>query len=355
MTKLKGKERTVTAARLFLDTCVWLDLVGSEANEPLLGALENLTNRGVIDLVVPQIVRDEFDRNKDRVIKESGRSLSSTLRRAKVAVWTYGDARKRRKAADVLDDIDYLLSNSLDVTAASVARVETLFMKCSWLGDQSAAMQSASARALQKKAPFHTGKNSFADAVILELYGQIAGHPGRSVFVTHNVKDFSLQGGDQRKPHSDISQYFSRIKSRYFIKLIDALRALRPNEFAEAMYEHEFTIEPRKPSEVLNAIDELTDRVWYDRHMVMRHEIQTGKCKIIAKKDFGPKHHRASGMGRLVVDDILAGAIKSANRVEKKYGKESLGPYSKFDWGMINGKLSALRWVIGEDWDELYT
>jgi hypothetical protein len=355
LSKLKGNERAAPAARLFLDTCVWLDLVGSEANEPLLGALESLANRGVIDLVVPQIVRDEFNRNKDRVIKESGRSLSSTLRRAKAAVWTYGDARKRRKAADVLDDIDHRLSNSLDVTAASVARVETLFTKCSWLGDQGAAMQSASARALQKKAPFHTGKNSFADAVILELYGQIAGRPGRSVFVTHNVKDFSLQGGDQRNPHSDISQYFSRIKSRYFIKLIDALRALRPNEFAEAMYEHEFIMEPRKSSEILSAIDELTDRVWYDRHMVMRHKIQTGKCKIIAKKDFGPQHYRASGMGKLVVDDILAGAIKSANRVEKKYGKENLGPYSKFDWGMINGKLSALRWVIGEDWDELYT
>jgi hypothetical protein len=26
-----------------------------------------------------------------------------------------------------------------------------------------------------------------------------------------------------------------------------------------------------------------------------------------------------------------------------------------FEWGMINGKLSALRWVLGEDWDELYT
>jgi hypothetical protein len=56
-----------------------------------------------------------------------------------------------------------------------------------------------------------------------------------------------------------------------------------------------------------------------------------------------------------MVDDIWAGALKSAHRVEKKYGKNNLGPYSKFEWGMINGKLSALRWVFGEDWDELYT
>lgn len=41
--------------------------------------------------------------------------------------------------------------------------------------------------------------------------------------------------------------------------------------------------------------------------------------------------------------------------MEKKYGKGNLGPYSKFDWGMINGKLSALRWVFGDEWDMLDT
>jgi hypothetical protein len=45
----------------------------------------------------------------------------------------------------------------------------------------------------------------------------------------------------------------------------------------------------------------------------------------------------------------------SAKRVEKKYGKANLGPYSKFDSGMINGKLSALRWVLGDEWDMLDT
>jgi hypothetical protein len=146
-----------------------------------------------------------------------------------------------------------------------------------------------------------------------------------------------------------------RIKSRYFVKLVDALRALRPQQFAEARYEHEFTMEPRRASEISDAIEELTDRVWYDRYMVARYKIQTGKTKIIAKKDFGPEHYHDSANSKLVVDDVWKGALKSAKRVEKKYGKNNLGPYSKFEWGMINGKLSALRWVFGEDWDELYT
>lgn len=28
-----------------------------------------------------------------------------------------------------------------------------------------------------------------------------------------------------------------------------------------------------------------------------------------------------------------------------------LGPYTDFELGMLNGKLSALRWVQGSEWD----
>ena len=53
--------------------------------------------------------------------------------------------------------------------------------------------------------------------------------------------------------------------------------------------------------------------------------------------------------------EIWKGAIKAAKRVENKYGTKNLGPYSDFDWGMINGKLSAIRWILGEEWDMLDT
>lgn len=356
MAKKSKREVAIKPAQLFIDTCVWLDIAGTEANEPLLGAIENLCRQKAVELAVPKIVQNEFARNKVRIIRESGRSLSSTLKRAKAALWKYGNPRRRRRAVEVLEDIDRRLNSSIDVTAEAVARVEKLFAQSAWSGDSDVAMRAASNRALTKMAPFHTGRNSFADAVIIELYGQMAtAGIGRSVFVTHNVKDFSLPNGDQRLPHPDIAPYFSRIKSRYFIKLVDALRSLRPREFAEAIYEHEFTMEPRRISEIGEAIAELTDRVWYDRHMVSQHDVETGKCKIISKKDFGPRHYRASALGKLVVDDIWEGALKSARRVEKKYGKKNLAPYSKFDWGMINGKLSALRWVLGDEWDILDT
>jgi hypothetical protein len=49
-------------------------------------------------------------------------------------------------------------------------------------------------------------------------------------------------------------------------------------------------------------------------------------------------------------------AEAAAEKLRQEFGREELeGPYTDFEWGMINGKLSALRWVSGEEWDSLDT
>jgi hypothetical protein len=40
---------------------------------------------------------------------------------------------------------------------------------------------------------------------------------------------------------------------------------------------------------------------------------------------------------------------------EKRFGKKNLARGGDFEWGMLSGKLSALRWVLGYDWDMLDT
>ena len=66
----------------------------------------------------------------------------------------------------------------------------------------------------------------------------------------------------------------------------------------------------------------------------------------------GRKRHSlgAGTVDRATATSGVKVALKAAERIEKKYGKNNLGLYSKFDWGMINGKLSAPHWVFWEDW-----
>ena len=76
-----------------------------------------------------------------------------------------------------------------------------------------------------------------------------------------------------------------------------------------------------------------------------------GKVKIVDRAEAA----RQKFSDKVIARDVWEGALRSAKKVEQRFGRRNLGPYSDFDWGMMNGKLSALRWFLGEEWDELYT
>jgi hypothetical protein len=186
------------------------------------------------------------------------------------------------------------------------------------------------------------------------MYAEAAARPSprvRFAFITHNTKDFSHPNANTKLPHPDLAACFSRTKSLYFTTLGEALRRVQPEHFADLMIEHQWIEEPRRLTEILNAIDEFTMKVWYNRHQVRRQQIQRGKIKIVEKETFPVKDY----LRRPIQRDVWEGALKAAAKVEKKYRLENLGPWNDFEWGMLNGKLSALRWTVGDDWEMLDT
>lgn len=198
------------------------------------------------------------------------------------------------------------------------------------------------ARGLAKSAPFHRQRNSVADALLFEMYATAlaAAGPGDTyAFVTTNSEDFSTVHGDRRQPHNDIADTFAPQHSSYRLG-VDGLEKCLRDEFGdyleELIAEMYFPEEPRRLDEILAAEKEMFDRIWYDRSMYHEQEL------IEQGKDEELKYlRRVAGPGRA--------------RVENTYGAENLGPYNKYEWGMLNGKLSALRWILGDDWDFLDT
>ena len=103
---------------------------------------------------------------------------------------------------------------------------------------------------------------------------------------------------------------------------------------------------------MLEALDLLFHQVWYNRDLVFIEKVRRGGIKVVEKETYP----RSLAWGKETVNrSVLEMAKGAAKRVEKRYGRENLGPWGDFDWGMVNGKLSALRWVLGDEWDMLDT
>lgn len=338
---------------ILIDTCVWLDIAKDRKQQTLLTALERLIEHEKIKLIVPQQVIDEFGRNKARIVKDSTQSISTTIRRARELVEQLSKGAKRRAAIEQLNDVDHLLPTLGDAAVESVVRIEALFGASNIVQTSDRVKICAAQRGLEKKAPFHRPRNGMADSILIEIYAEIIrasmGNGERFAFVTHNIHDFSQSGGDERLPHPDIAAAFSKIKSLYSTNLAQILKRIDPKLLLELRLDNDFSFEPRAGSEIAEAAEELVQKIWYDRHQQWRQRVADGVDRIVPDSEGGQYSPRATPKS------IWDGARKAAAKVEKKYGKKNLGPWSKFDWGMMNGKLSALRWCLGEEWDMLDT
>jgi PIN domain len=342
--------------RMLIDTCVWLDVAKDPKQLPVLGAVEEMVRHGMITLIVPRLVLDEFQRNRARIAKESARSLSAHFRVVKDAVGKIGgDKRRVQVVLSHLDDVDHKIPIVGGAAAGTLDRIEKLLTASPLIEPTEKVKLRAAQRAIERRAPFHRDKNAMADAILIETYGECIRDktaPGvRFAFVTHNKSDFSIENDNQKLPHPDFASLFSRIKSLYFINLPDALRRVEPSLVTDVMLEHSWTEQPRGLSDILKAEDSLFHQVSYNRHWNLRIGIDEGKIKVVERETYP----RPAGTPETIQRDVLKLALKAARRVERRYGKKNLGPWDDFEWGMINGKLSALRWTLGDEWDMLDT
>lgn len=341
--------------KFLVDTCVWLDIAKDPELQPLLSVMEQLVQMQAVSFILPRTVLDEFQRNKRRVVEDNCRSLSGVFKRVKEAVNKFGDPKKKQSILQHLNDVDHKIPLLGESAVEGIAKIEHLMDGATVIELTDAVKLRAAQRAIERKAPFHRGKNEMGDAIILETYADCVrkktAKGTRFALVTHNKDDFSEPHGDKRTPHPDIAPLFSRVKSLYFISLTEALRRVNPGLLADIRAEEEWTGEPRNLSEILNALDELFDKVWYGRHGLLAHAVKSGKTRVVEKDDYPADKYDP----KLISRDIWEGARKAARRVEKKYGGDNLGPWNDFEWGMLSGKLSALRWVLGDDWDMLDT
>lgn len=108
-------------------------------------------------------------------------------------------------------------------------------------------------------------------------------------------------------------------------------------KYPSLLHDHGIIVDQmRKTAEILAAENEFFDKVWYVRKLVLQEKIADGRHAPLNPK-------------------VAARMMAAMSAVEEKYGRDNVGPWDDWSWGFVNGKLSALRWVLGEDWDFLDT
>ena len=103
--------------------------------------------------------------------------------------------------------------------------------------------------------------------------------------------------------------------------------------------EDQFHLSPARPlAEVEEAAAKLFDRVWYEHTLVMLNSPGYDRAKEAREHP-----------------DIEEGRLRNMQRIEQEGLEEGFPCEDDFEWGMISGKLSALRWALGDEWDDLDT
>jgi hypothetical protein len=325
-------------------------------HQPTLAALEELVEGRGAYLIVPRQTLDEFARNKDRIIRDSGKSLSGTFKRVKEAVRQFGTEDGKKDTLATLDDIDHRITILGEAVNESIRRIERLMTVRNAVETSDAVKLRAAQRAIEKRAPFHKEKNSIGDAILIEIYRDAITNMDASeaeyAFITHNKHDFSNMAVDEREPHPDLADLFASEHSTYSLALGEVLSQYAPEFMEDIKWEFEYQEEPRRLSEIMEAENLLFRQIWYNRHRNLRIAIERGKHRVVTMEEW-EKHPKRRN--KTTVDTIWASALIAAKRTEEEVGVENLGPWTDFEWGMLNGKLSALRWVTGSEWDFLDT
>jgi hypothetical protein len=329
--------------QLLVDTSVWLDLARRRDGQKWIVPLRLLVFHGDVELLVPDVLLAEYGRNRDRIETGMKSGVAERFKALRRDVVDYG-GENRDDALSWVDALAHQVPLIGAMTTRNFDEIRELLKKGQRLEPGEAEHAGVVRRGLDKLAPLHRNKNSVADALLVELYASTVVAGDLSVdsyaFVTSNHEDFSAAGTDRRQPHPDIADLFAQEGSSYHLGvegLVDVLRAHFTEEFDELVEESDFAEEPRRLDEILQAEQEYFGLIWFDRNLV--HTLKT----------------REAELGRELNDDeqetIISTALAEA-RVKRPYLRIV---ESDFEWGMWNGKLSALRWVLGSEWDFLDT
>lgn len=215
---------------IILDTSVWITNVAADEPKGVFNELVELFENSEINLLSNNIILEEWERNKERILVLIRKSIKDDFTSAK-NITTYLEIEDSKAYSDLLrkyssEDIRIEEENKrfeaiTDIIKRATQTIITDEMKLQvvdW--------------AIEKKAPFMIKKNSVADALILlssiehrNNYG--GGMRPKGIFITMNHTDYA-DPEDKDLPHPDLEEMLDGADITYVRHLNQALFTLAP-------------------------------------------------------------------------------------------------------------------------------
>lgn len=224
-----------------LDTCTWIYLANGTEPITFLKNVIDLMDNNRIKILLPQIVLDEWNRNKNnrtihkhlelklKAISKAFKPISDVLDKIdSSSIFGYLDHKTsfKEEKDNLKTKLESLKSTLLDITDTHIHKIEEVFVHRNTitLDTESHTFIEAAKLALNKKAPVGT-KNGIADALILlTLLAYIKKENLKEThFISYNTKDFTSNSKDI---HPDLKPLLDIVDCKYHSRLATALKSI---------------------------------------------------------------------------------------------------------------------------------
>lgn len=128
-----------------------------------------LVDQRGLRLLVPDVVIDEFERNRDRVETTMTTTVAQRFKLLKQDLGDYG-GRDYDHALGVIEGLAHEVPLIGAMTTRNFTDVLELLCHGRTLDPTDGQRSRVVQRGLEKKAPFHRSRNSVADALLIEMY-----------------------------------------------------------------------------------------------------------------------------------------------------------------------------------------
>jgi hypothetical protein len=109
----------------------------------------------------------------------------------------------------------------------------------------------------------------------------------------------------------------------------------------------------RTMGEMREKILNLEKQIWYNwNYLTLRSMIEEGEVKVVGVTEYNEIAYPDNL--DYIADEKWAIFQKSARKLEEEFGLELIAIPDELDLSFLDGKLSALKYACGEEWEHLY-